>query len=143
MDVFSVKVGPRVFTLTRLPVPPPYHAAVGLFDGTSLERPVTCEACGQALDACDCPRDASGQVCRPADQPARVRREKRRGKWVTVVSGLDPAAGDRAGLLKRAKARCSAGGTTTDDGFEVQGDHCDTLLAMLKDDGYPAKRAGG
>lgn len=116
---------------------------MGLFDGTSLERPVTCEVCGRPRDDCDCPRDAAGGVCRPQEQPARVRREKRRGKWLTVVSGLDPHASDRATLLKQAKARCAAGGGTTDDGFELQGDHRDALVAWLKERGYPAKPAGG
>jgi translation initiation factor 1 len=116
---------------------------MGLFDGTSLERPVTCDACGAAVDDCACPKDASGRVCRPADQPARVRREKRRGQWVTVVAGLDPHASDRKAMLKAMKQRCAAGGAVTDDGFEVQGDHAATVLSYLVDASYPAKRAGG
>ena len=115
----------------------------GLFDGTALERPVTCPACGKPVGACGCPRDAAGSVCRPGDQPARVRRERRRGKWVTVVYQLDPAASDLPGLLKDLKAACAAGGTVTDDGLEVQGDHRDRAVAMLKEMGYPAKPAGG
>ncbi len=116
---------------------------MGLFDGTPLERPVTCAACGQASDRCACPRDARGNVVLPADQPARVRREKRRGKWVTVVTGLDPVASDLPGLVKRLKRRCSAGGAVRDDGLEVQGDHCQAVMAELTALGYPAKRAGG
>ncbi len=116
---------------------------MGLFDGTSLEQSVTCAVCGAAVADCGCPKDAGGQVCPAADQVARVRREKRRGKWVTVVFGLDPVASDCAALLKQSKKRCSAGGTTTADGFEVQGDHRDVLLAWLKELGYPAKLAGG
>jgi translation initiation factor 1 len=115
----------------------------GLFAGTALEQPVTCAVCGQPTDDCPCPRDASGRVCRPRDQPARVQREKRRGKWTTVVTGLDPDASDRAALLKQIKKQVSAGGTVTPDGFEVQGDHRDTLVAWLKEQGYPAKPAGG
>ncbi|MEM8738912.1 MAG: translation initiation factor [Planctomycetota bacterium] len=115
----------------------------GLFDGTPLERAVTCGVCGTAEADCGCPRDADGAVCRPADQAARVRRERRRGKWVTVVSGLDPAASDRAALLREAKKLCSAGGAATADGFEVQGDHRDRLVAVLRERGYPAKPAGG
>jgi len=115
----------------------------GLFDGSPLERPVTCPACGKARGDCACPRAASGQLCRPADQPARVGREKRRGKWVTVVTGLDPIATDLKALSKTLKARCSAGGSTTDDGIEVQGDHRDAIVAYLKTLGYPAKPSGG
>ncbi|MEM1356076.1 MAG: translation initiation factor [Planctomycetota bacterium] len=115
----------------------------GLFDGTPLERPVTCPACDKAMTDCDCPRDASGKPCPPVDQHARVRREKRRGKWTTVVTGLDPAATDLKQLTKEVKAKCATGGTTTADGLEVQGDHRDTLVKLLKNKGYPAKPAGG
>jgi len=115
----------------------------GLFDGTPLERPVTCESCGKALPECTCPRDASGKVCRPQDQEARVRREQRRGNWVTVVGGLDPRATDLKALLKDFKARCAAGGTVLDDGIEIQGDYRDRVVQVLKERGYPAKPAGG
>lgn len=115
----------------------------GLFDGTSLERPVSCEVCGAALEQCTCPRDASGSVCRPADQPARVHREKRRGKWMTVVTGLDPKATDLAMLSKQLRKSCSAGGAVTADGVEIQGDHRDAVVAALRGLGYPARAAGG
>ena len=115
----------------------------GLFAGTPLEQPVTCEACRQPLDRCACPRDASGNLCRPADQPARVRREKRRGKWTTVVTGLNPHATDLKQLAREFKAKLATGGSTTDDGVELQGDHRDAVVAALKAKGYPAKAAGG
>ncbi|MEM9347973.1 MAG: translation initiation factor [Planctomycetota bacterium] len=115
----------------------------GLFDGTKLEQPVTCQACGKPIQSCDCPRDASGAVCLPKDQDARVRREKRRGKWVTVVTGLDPSATDLKQLTSALKAKCASGGAVAEDGFELQGDHRDTVLAHLKSLGYPAKSSGG
>lgn len=115
----------------------------GLFDGTALEQPVTCATCSKPAADCGCPRDAAGAVCLPRDQPARVQREKRRGKWTTVVTGLDPAATDLPAMLKQVKKQCSAGGTATADGFEVQGDHRDKLVAMLRNLGYPAKPSGG
>jgi len=115
----------------------------GLFDGSKLEQPVTCPACGKATDDCACPRDASGALCLPKDQDARVRREKRRGKWVTVVTGLDANATDLKQLAKDLKNKCASGGSTTGDGIEVQGDHRDAVVAYLKSLGYPAKPAGG
>ena len=117
---------------------------MGLFDGTSLERPVTCAACGRPTDACGCPKDAGGAVLRPADQKPRVRREKRKGKWVTVAAQLDPDASDLPGLLKAAKNRVSAGGGLREDGFEVQGDHREAVVALLRESGFAGvKTAGG
>ena len=115
----------------------------GLFHGTPLQRPVTCSHCGRELADCRCPRSGAGEVVLPRDQAVRVRREKRRGKWNTVVAGLDAAASDLPGLLKRFRQECSAGGTLRDDGFELQGDHGDRVITALKALGYPAKAAGG
>jgi len=116
----------------------------GLFDGTPLERPVTCARCGDALDACACPRDASGALKLPGDQSARVRREKRRGKFVTVTAGLDPVATDLGALCTELRKRFSTGGTVTKGGeIELQGDHRDRLVELLRTRGYEAKPAGG
>ncbi len=116
----------------------------GLFDGTPLERPVTCERCAEPLERCRCPRDASGALLLPEDQPARVRREKRRGKFVTVVTGLDPDATDLSSLCAELRKRFSTGGTVTKGGeIELQGDHRDRLVELLRERGYPAKAAGG
>lgn len=116
---------------------------MGLFDGTPLARPITCEHCSHPRERCACPRDASGRVLLARDQHARVFREKRRGKWMTVVRGLDPVASDLPSLLKRFRQLCAAGGGLREDGFELQGDHRDRLVAELKQLGYPVKAAGG
>jgi len=116
----------------------------GLFDGTPLERPVTCEACGKPLDQCACPRNADGEVMPPKDQPARVGREKRRkGKTVTVITGLDPVASDLRAILGQLKSACAAGGTIREDRIEIQGDHRERVVAILRGLGYPAKMSGG
>ena len=115
----------------------------GLFDGTPLERPVTCEHCDKPHARCDCPRGADGKVKLARDQSPRVHREKRRGKWTTVVTDLDPVATDLNALLKDLRARLGAGGAPTDDGIEIQGDHRDKIVALLKERGYAAKAAGG
>jgi translation initiation factor 1 len=118
-------------------------AMPGLFDGTPLQRPVTCERCEQPLDRCRCPRDAAGDITPPQQQPARVRREKRGAKVVTVISGLDPTASNLPALLKQFRASCAAGGTIKDDTIEIQGDHREALIEQLHALGYPAKAAGG
>ncbi len=116
----------------------------GLFDGTPLERPVTCEACEQPLAECACPRSESGAALLPKDQPVRVGREKRRkGKTVTVINGLDPVASNLNAILAELKSACAAGGTIRDGRIEVQGDHRERVLSILRDLGYPAKLSGG
>ncbi len=115
----------------------------GLFAGTSLERPVTCERCEQVLARCACPRGADGAVKLPKDQPARVRREQRRGKFVTVITGLDPAATDLPAMLKKFKTQIGSGGTVSNGAIELQGDHRDRMVTELIALGYPAKPAGG
>ncbi|MCA9254661.1 MAG: translation initiation factor [Phycisphaerales bacterium] len=115
----------------------------GLFDGTPLERPVTCAVCGLALGECACPRGADGAVRLPKDQPLRIRRERRRGKMVTVIAGFDPVATDMRATLAKLKTACAAGGTIADDSIEIQGDHRDRILALVTNMGYSAKLAGG
>ena len=116
----------------------------GLFDGTPLERPVTCEVCQETTDQCVCPRSESGEVLLPKDQPARVSREKRRkGKTVTVITGLSPVASTLNSILAQLKSVCAAGGTINDGRIEIQGDHRKRALSILRELGYPAKLSGG
>ena len=119
----------------------------GLFAGTPLERPVTCEVCGQVLDECRCPRDAEGNVLLPRHQTAILRREKRRkGKVVTTITGLDPVASDLPAILKQLKTACATGGTLAgdhSDTIELQGDHRDRAAALLQELDFKTKIAGG
>jgi len=116
----------------------------GLFDGTPLERPVTCEQCGKSRKQCECPRTATGQILNPRDQHPRVSRERRGGgKIITIISGLDPRATNLQQLLKELKAKFGAGGTLTEDRIELQGDHRDKLVDLLRTRGYQAKPSGG
>ncbi len=77
--------------------------------------------------------------------PVRVSRESkgRGGKTVTVVRGLPLAAAELGVLGKKLRGHCGSGGTTKEGVLEVQGDHCERVLAWLLAEGYPAKRAGG
>lgn len=119
----------------------------GLFDGTPLQQPVTCERCNQLHAKCACPRDRlSGKVLDPKDQPIRIRREKRGGKMVTVVAGFaqrSERTNDLPAMLKQLKATLGTGGTVDESSIELQGDHRDKLVAHFQKLGYPAKPAGG
>jgi translation initiation factor 1 len=102
-----------------------------------------CPACRRPIGQCACSKTAA-----PAASPdgiVRISRETkgRGGKAVTVVRGLglDAVALDK--LAKQLKATCGSGGTVKDGVVEVQGDHCDKVLAFLQAQGHKVKRAGG
>ena len=101
-----------------------------------------CPDCGEPADGCRCA--ATPAVSRGSGR-VRVGRETkgRRGKAVTVVSGLPLGAADLADLAKALKARCGAGGTVRDVFFECQGDHRDKVVEKLCAMGYRAKAGGG
>lgn len=118
----------------------------GLFHGTPLEQPLTCERCQQPHAKCACPRDRlSGKVLNPKDQALRIRREKRGGKIVTVIAGFTERSdrtNDLPNMLKQLKATLGTGGSVDRTSIEVQGDHRDKLVEHFKKLGYPAKPAG-
>ena len=112
----------------------------GLFDGTPLERPVTCDVCAQTRETCRCPRDIDGRVLLPRHQTARLAMERRRGKPVTTISGLDRAATDLPALLKQLKTTCASGGTLTTEGvIELQGEHRERVRGLLRSFEYKTK----
>lgn len=70
-------------------------------------------------------------------QKARVALEKRaRGKEVTVVSGFVLSEEDRAGLARKLRKACGAGGTDSAGTMEVQGDHRERVKTLLSARGW-------
>jgi len=85
------------------------------------------------------------QTGAPEVQQIRVRldRKGRGGKSVTVIEGLRMPSQDKVSLLKQLKTHLGTGGSVKDDVLEIQGDHCDAVMASLQQSGYGSKRAGG
>jgi len=79
------------------------------------------------------------------DGVVRVSRETkgRGGKAVTVVKGAALPPDQLADLGKQLRTACGSGGTVKDGVIEVQGDHADRVVDLLKARGHNAKRAGG
>lgn len=88
---------------------------------------------------------ASAAPASSGDGRVRVRREVagRRGKAVTTVSGVPVDAVALRDLAGRLKKRCGVGGSVRDGVIELQGDHRDTVVAVLRDAGYDVVLAGG
>jgi translation initiation factor 1 len=100
-----------------------------------------CPACRKPVAECVCGRKGV-----PAgDGIVRVSRETqgRAGKGVTLVKGLALDAAALTQLAKQLKAACGSGGTVKDGVIEVQGDHCERVIAFLTQQGKTVKRSGG
>ncbi|MEW6444295.1 MAG: stress response translation initiation inhibitor YciH [bacterium] len=100
----------------------------------------------------ECSMPAARCVCRSGKKPARgeggtvrVGRETkgRKGKGVTVISGLGLPQEELLKLAGELKRRCGSGGTVKDGVIEVQGDHRDLIVEELRKRGHTAKRSGG
>jgi translation initiation factor 1 len=63
----------------------------------------------------------------------------RGGKTVTVVYGLPQNAEFLKELAQELKRACGTGGTTTEDGVELQGDLRDRVREVLAKRGYVVK----
>ena len=105
-----------------------------------------CPECGRAAADCRCKRSKPAQ---PAPSPAgdgivRVGRETkgRKGKGVTIVSGVPLADDALDELATQLKKRCGSGGTVQSRTIEIQGDHRDLLVAELGKLGYTVRRSG-
>ena len=98
-----------------------------------------CRACGQPERGCRCRQAASEAV--PERPVAKLRLEKagRNGKMVTVVFGLPNNAAFLRELSQDLKRACGVGGTTTDDGVELQGDLRERVRPLLVGKGFVVK----
>lgn len=101
-----------------------------------------CPDCGMIKSACSCRRVVTAAG---SGTNIRVGRETkgRKGKGVTVISGLPLTGVALDALASQLKKRCGCGGTVKDGKIEIQGDQRGLLLQELERLGYVAKRCGG
>ena len=121
---------------------------MSLFAGTEFYIPPKCDRCGAVQAECSCTGAELAQfrseqaktaaLKRPQEQRAVIRREKRRGKSVTVVTGLTASGNDLPSLLKQLQSVTGGGGTVKakTDTLELQGDHVAVVAAKLRELGY-------
>jgi translation initiation factor 1 len=104
-------------------------------------RVTTCPTCGRPYKECRCGQPAPST--HKNDGIVRVMRDRKQrgGKTVTVITGVP--AGDAGALAQQLKKLCGSGGTLKEGNIEIQGDHCEKVMARLIALGYKVKRAGG
>jgi translation initiation factor 1 len=109
----------------------------------STEGGRMCPACRQPVSACVCKQAASAPIA--GDGKVRVSRETkgRGGKAVTLVRGVPLDAAALLALGKQLRTSCGTGGTVKDGVIELQGDHCERVMAHLQLQGWKVVRAGG
>lgn len=101
-----------------------------------------CPKCGKPAARCICPKKSPAPK---GDGNVRVGRETkgRKGKGVTVITGLPIASDALKTLAQKLKQKCGSGGTVKNGVIEIQGDHRNVLVELLQKEGYSAKRSGG
>jgi translation initiation factor 1 len=120
----------------------PVNPNGGLVYSTEAGR--MCPVCRQPIAQCQC-RKAAVASAAATDGVVRLFFETkgRGGKGVTVIRGLGLDEAALAALGKQLKTACGVGGTAKDGVIELQGDHRERVMALLKAQGRVVKRAGG
>ncbi|MBD3345116.1 MAG: translation initiation factor Sui1 [Chitinivibrionales bacterium] len=110
----------------------------------STETGRICPSCGKPAQHCICSRK-KGVAQSKGDGRVRVSLEKkgRKGKGVTIITGLPLNSDEMKALTKELKRGLGTGGTVKSTHIEIQGDHRDALVEELNKRGYKAKRSGG
>ena len=97
----------------------------------STERGRLCPDCQQSVEQCLCKKNQSAPA---GDGIVRLRRETkgRKGKGVTIVSGIALPAEELKQLAKAMKQALSTGGSVKDFEIEIQGDQRQAIKAWLE-----------
>lgn len=109
----------------------------------STETGRMCPECRNALADCTCETKAKSAPAGDGQVRVMLQTKGRGGKAVTLVKGLALDADALTALGKQLRSACGSGGTLKDGVLEVQGDHCDRIIAELESRGFKPKRAGG
>lgn len=104
-----------------------------------------CPGCGKPVAGCLCKKMKKDAPAVKSDGIVRVSRETkgRKGKGVSLVTGVPLGESALKELAKELKQLCGTGGSVKEGVIEIQGDHREKLVAALAARGYAVKKAGG
>ena len=116
------------------------NSASGLVYSTDHGR--MCPGCGSPQQSCSCSKKGSQKQ---GDGIVRVSRQTkgRKGKGVTLVTGIPLEDAELRSFLKELKKKLGLGGAVKEGTIELQGDVRDQLVSLLEARGWKVKRAGG
>ena len=112
----------------------------------STESGKICSSCQKPVSNCTCKKKKPrSQKSIKYDGIIRIQREVkgRKGKTVTTLSGFLITDAELKNLATQLKRRCGTGGSVKDGVIIIQGDHRDTLVVELKNQGFNVKISGG
>lgn len=111
----------------------------------STEHGSMCPKCGKPVVQCNCKKGKKVAASKDSDGVVRVSREVkgRKGKGVTIITGLALDGFALKFLAKEIKEYCGTGGTVKEATIEIQGDNRDKIVDFLSGKGYTVKRVGG
>ncbi len=101
-----------------------------------------CPGCDNPIAECTCHK---GKMAPDGNGIVRVGRETkgRKGKGVTLITGVDGSPAELKKLCKQLKSKCCSGGTVKEYTIEIQGDHRNIVMEELKKQGWTVKQSGG
>lgn len=85
------------------------------------------------------------QAVEKGDGIVRIQRQVsgRKGKGVSVISGLVLSGVELGKMASELKKRCGCGGSVKNNTIEIQGENRELLKQLLEQKGYTVKIAGG
>lgn len=103
-----------------------------------------CPDCRHPKNKCTCKQKQSQKVV-PGDGIVRLQLQTkgRKGKGVTLITGLELTQIELKQLAKDLKQKCSTGGSVKDGIIEIQGDQRKLLERILLEKDYTVKISGG
>ncbi len=92
---------------------------------------MVCPKCGLPEELCVC------EIIAKEVQKIKITfMQKRYGKYVTIIRGIDPKKIDVKELMRKLKSKLACGGTYKNGEIELQGEHRERVKKILIEEGF-------